>query len=107
MGDDDESASFEAVKADQEQRPSALIDSQTSDVGPPPAKRPFVVKRKRSRAPRRETVGSLKGARQVRGSSAEFLELCRKSRQFEASKLRFKHTARDRSRDRSEIQSLG
>jgi hypothetical protein len=52
MGDDDESAFFEALKADQEQRPSALIDSQTSDVGPPPAEYSFVVKRKRSRAPR-------------------------------------------------------
>jgi hypothetical protein len=56
--------------------PLALLDSQTGDVRPVTSQRPLVVERKSPQA-----------ARQARESSADFQELCRKSKHFEASKL--------------------
>jgi hypothetical protein len=79
MDHDDVDRFFEAVvqaRAAQEQCPLAHPDSQTGDVRPATAERPRGVDRKSPQA-----------ARQARESSADFQELCRKSRQFEASKL--------------------
>ena len=79
MDDDDVDPCFEAVmlaRAAEEQCPLARLDSQTGVVRPTTAERPLVVKRKSPQA-----------ARQARESSADFQELCSKSRQFEASRL--------------------
>jgi len=80
MDDDDVDPFIEAAmqaRAAPEQCPLALLNSQTADVCPATAKRPLAVERK-----------STEAAQQARESSADFQELCRKSRQFEASKLR-------------------
>jgi hypothetical protein len=79
MDDDGVDPFFEAVmqaRAAEEQCPLALLHSQTGDVRPATAERPLVVERK-----------SPQTARQARENSTDFQELCRKSRQFEASKL--------------------
>jgi hypothetical protein len=79
MDDDDVDPFFEAeikARAAQEQCSVALLDSQTGDVRAATAERPFVVERK-----------SPEAARQAREKSAKFRELCRNSREFEASKL--------------------
>jgi hypothetical protein len=81
MDDDGVDPSFEAgmeARAAQEQCLLALLDSRAADVCQATAERPLVVKRKSPQA-----------ARRARENSADFQELCRKSRQFEASKLRF------------------
>ena len=80
MDDDSVDPSFEAVmqaRAAQEQCPLVLLDSRAADVRQATAGRPHVVKR-----------NSPQAARQARERSADFQELCRKSRQFETSKLR-------------------
>ncbi len=79
MDDDGVDPSFEAVmqaRAAQEQCLKALLDSRAANARRATAERPLVVKRK-----------SPEAARQARERSADFQELCRKSRQFEASKL--------------------
>jgi len=81
MDDDGVDPSFEAVmqaRAAQEQCLLALLDSRAANVRQATAERTLVVERK-----------SPEAARQARERSADFQELCRKSRQFEASKLRF------------------
>ncbi len=80
MDDDRVDPSFEAgveARAAQEQCLLALLDSRADDVRQAIVGRPLVVKR-----------NSPEAARQARERSADFQELCRKSRQFEASKLR-------------------
>ena len=80
MDDDGVDPSFEAVmqaRAAQEQCLRALLNSRAANACQATAERPRVVKR-----------NSPEGARQARERSADFQELCRKSRQFEASKLR-------------------
>ena len=78
MDDDGVDPSFEAVmqaRAAQEQCLLALLHSRAANVRQAIAERPLVVKR-----------NSPQAARQAREISTDFQELCRKSRQFEASK---------------------
>ena len=80
MDDDGVDPSFEAVveaRAAQEQCLLALLNSRAANARQAIAERPLVIK-----------CNSPEAARQARESSADFQELCRKSRQFEASKLR-------------------
>ncbi len=79
MDDDDADPFFQAeiiARTAQEQCSVTLLDSQTGDVRPATAERPLVVERKSTQA-----------ARLAREKSAKFRELCRNSREFEASKL--------------------
>jgi len=81
MDNDGVDPTFEAVveaRAAQEQCLLALLDSRAANVRQATAERTLVVERK-----------SPEAARQARERSADFQEVCRKSRQFEASKLRF------------------
>jgi hypothetical protein len=94
MDNDDVDRFFEAVtqaRVAEEQCPSALLDSRGGDEHPATAERPLVVERK-----------SPEIGRQARETSVDFQELCRKSRQFEASKLSSRAGRSARGKDRNE-----